>query len=63
MSTSTRLEPLSTERARQLFEMLRQTSADEAAGLALDERGRVLGVVGAEEADAEHVLGDLDVHA
>jgi hypothetical protein len=63
MSTNTRLEPLSPERARQLFEMLRQTSGDEAAGLALDDRGRVLGVVGAEETDAEHVLGDLDVHA
>jgi hypothetical protein len=46
-----------------LFEMLRQTSGDEARGLALDEQGRVLGVVGAEETDAEHVLGDLDVHA
>ncbi|HKI38459.1 MAG TPA: hypothetical protein VKA46_41810 [Gemmataceae bacterium] len=63
MSTNTRLEPLSAERARQLCEMLRRTSAGDAAALALDEEGRVLGVVGAEETDAEHVLGDLDVHA
>lgn len=63
MSTITRLEPLSDERARELFEMLRQTSGDESRGLALDDQGRVVGVVGAEDTEAEHVLGDLDVHA
>jgi hypothetical protein len=63
MSATTRLEPLSPERARELFEMLRQTSANDAAGLALDDQGRVLGVVGAEETEADDGLGDRDVHA
>jgi hypothetical protein len=61
MSEITRLEPLGAERARQLFEMLHGSRPDEA--LALDDEGRVLGVVPADEPHERHLLGDLDVHA
>jgi hypothetical protein len=63
MSTSTRLEPLSPERARELFAMLRQAQHDTATALALDGHGRVVGIVGADDPHEEHLLGDLDVHA
>jgi hypothetical protein len=62
MST-TSFVPLPRERAAELSEWLRETSGSEAAGLVLDAEGRVQGVVGAETATAEHLLGDLDVHA
>ena len=61
MSTTTRLEPLPTERARELFDLLRGASAGQGQ-LRLDDEGRVLGTTPA-EADEPHVLGDLDVHA
>jgi hypothetical protein len=41
--------------------MLHAAGADEAAALAFDDQGRVLGVVGADDARAEHLLGGLDV--
>jgi hypothetical protein len=63
MSDVTCLKPLPTDRLRLVGECLRQSSADEAAGLALDDQGFVVSVVRAEETDATHVLGDLDVHA
>ena len=47
MSTSTCLEPLALERARRVFDLLRQSSADDDTGLALDDEGHVLGVVSA----------------
>lgn len=63
MSDSTRLYPLDPEQARRLADLLRQSSASDSLGLALDERGNATGVVPVAETDAEHVLGDLDVHA
>jgi hypothetical protein len=62
MNPSTRLEPLSQERASELQGML-QRAGENGAGLALDGRGQVLGVVAEDDAQAEHLLGDLDVHA
>jgi hypothetical protein len=62
MNSSTRLEPLSEERARELQRMLRDAS-EESAALALDDQGCVLAIVPASDAQAEHLLGDLDVHA
>jgi hypothetical protein len=63
MSQTTRLEPLSAERARQLFSLFRQTREATDSALALDADGRVVGVVGADDPSPEHLLGDLDVHA
>jgi hypothetical protein len=63
MTEATRLEPLSAERARQVLELLRRSQGDREVGLSLDEQGRVLGLVAAADPGAEHVLGDLDVHA
>ena len=63
MNDHTRLQPLDAERARRLVDWLRQSAADDRSGLALDEGGFVTGVVPADNTDAEHVLGDLDVHA
>jgi hypothetical protein len=63
MSDATRLEPLSAERARQVMELLRRSQDDANAGLALDDQGRVLGLVGVADPGTEHMLGDLDVHA
>jgi hypothetical protein len=63
MISSTRLEPLTEGRARELLGLLHQVSEDESTGLALDADGRVLGVVAVDDPRAEHVLGDLDVHA
>ena len=61
--TTTRLEPLPADRARQLADWLRQTSQDDATGLALDDAGHVSGLVEAESPAEQHILGDLDVHA
>jgi hypothetical protein len=61
VSEVTYLEPLSVERAGELFELLHASGPDSA--LALDAEGRVLGVVPADEPNARHLLGDLDVHA
>jgi hypothetical protein len=63
MSTNTRLEPLTPERARELVGLMRQVGSDGTRALALDDRGRVLGVVGADDEQQTHLLGDLDVHA
>jgi hypothetical protein len=49
MTESTRLEPLTEERARELLGLLQQVSADETRGLALDAEGRVLGLVGVDD--------------
>src|SRR5947207_2555697 len=43
MNDTTRLEPLSAARARQLLELMRQTSRDDDTALALDDAGRVTG--------------------
>jgi hypothetical protein len=40
-----------------------QRASENGAGLALDGRGHVLEVVPEDDAQAEHLLGDLDVHA
>jgi hypothetical protein len=63
MSQTTRLEPLTADRADQLFVLLRQASERADTALALDDEGRVLGVVPADAPGLEHLLGDLDVHA
>jgi hypothetical protein len=63
MTPSTQLKPLSDERVRQILEMLQQLRADTSTALALDDHGRVLGVVGEDDPQAQHLLGDLDVHA
>ena len=63
MNATTRLEPLDDGRARQLFELLRQASADDRTALALDDQGRVTGLAQADEPQPRHLLGDLDVHA
>jgi hypothetical protein len=63
MPPSTRLEPLTSERARQLFDVIRQAQEGTDTALALDEEGRVIGVVPADDPRPEHLLGDLDVHA
>jgi hypothetical protein len=64
----THLEPLPTARAEELFALLQKASRDAATGLALDDRGVVLGTVPTDTDDPAnghqpHVLGDLDVHA
>jgi hypothetical protein len=58
----TRLGTLTTERAQQLAGFLREGSMGSAA-LAIDQRGMVTGLVDENDADVEHMLGDLDVHA
>jgi hypothetical protein len=63
MSPTTRLEPLPAERARRLFDLLHQAQDGADSALALDEDGRVLGVVPADAPGPQHLLGDLDVHA
>jgi hypothetical protein len=63
MLTTTHLEPLPPDRARQLADWLRRTTEDEATGLALDDAGRVVGVVPVDDPRERHLLGDLDVHA
>ena len=63
MENVTRLHPLPPTRARELLELMRDVQHDESRALLLDGDGRVQGVVGADDTDAEHLLGDLDVHA
>jgi hypothetical protein len=63
MNQTTRLEPLDADRARQLFDLLRQASRDDRTALALDDQGRVTGLVEADDPRPQHLLGDLDVHA
>lgn len=63
MDTATRLHPLPEARARQLRELMREVQHDECRALALDSEGRVQGIVGADDTEVEHLLGDLDVHA
>jgi len=63
MNDTTRLEPLPATRARQLLELLQQTSHIDGSALALDETGHVTGIVAADDEREEHLLGDLDVHA
>lgn len=63
MSNETRLEPLAPERARHLFDLLRRSSTDDRTVLALDDAGRLTGVVDADDQHEPHLLGDLDVHA
>jgi hypothetical protein len=60
----TRLEPLSPERACQLYALLRRAAQESGSTLSLDQHGRVQKIAPAEQTEtAEHVLGDLDVHA
>ena len=63
MTQMTRLEPLSPERSRQLFDLMHEASEGADAALALDSDGRVIGIVPADAPWPEHLLGDLDVHA
>lgn len=62
----TRLQPLTQQRAEELFGLLKQASEEPNTGLALDDGGNVLGTVSTDDPDdavQPHVLGDLDVHA
>jgi hypothetical protein len=63
MDTVTRLQPLSPARAQELLGLLRDVQHEETRALLLDGDGRVAGVVGVDDPAAEHLLGDLDVHA
>jgi hypothetical protein len=63
MNTDTRLEPLSTDRAQHLFDLMRQLADDPNTALSLDDGGCVIGVVAADAPRERHLLGDLDVHA
>jgi hypothetical protein len=63
MNQTTRLEPLDPGRARELFKLLRRASDDDRTALALDDQGRVTGLVDADDPTPQHLLGDLDVHA
>lgn len=60
---ATHLQPLAPDRARQIADLLRRVQDDPTHGIALDDQGRVTGVVPVDDPQAEHVLGDLDVHA
>jgi hypothetical protein len=63
METVTKLQPLPAARARELLGLMRSVQHDECRALALDSEGRVQGIVGSDNTDVEHMLGDLDVHA
>jgi hypothetical protein len=63
MAVHTCLEPLSTERAEELFGMLTEARDDESRAIALDDAGRVTGLVDVEHNAEEHLIADLDVHA
>jgi hypothetical protein len=63
MENATRLEPLPLPRARELLGLMREMQHEETRALLLDAEGRVEGVVGEDDPAAEHLLGDLDVHA
>jgi hypothetical protein len=63
MSDHTRLEPLTPERARQLFGMMREAQDSDGKALALDNEGRLTAVVEADDLQEQHLLRDLDVHA
>jgi hypothetical protein len=62
MNSSTHLEPLNEERARELQRMI-QDASDDGAALALNDQGCVVAIVPATDSQAEHLLGDFDVHA
>jgi hypothetical protein len=57
------LEPLPAARAKELLDLLARTSRDDSSALALDDTGRVTGLVSATAPHEAHLLGDLDVHA
>jgi hypothetical protein len=63
MPNSTRLKPLPEARARELLGMMQRIQDDPEKGLALDDRGRVTGIVELTDSREPHLLGDLDVHA
>jgi hypothetical protein len=63
MENVTRLQPLSPARARELLDLMRDVQHEENRALLLDGEGRVQGIVGADDPEADHLLGDLDVHA
>jgi hypothetical protein len=63
VDTTTHLEPLSADRAQEIFNLMHHVRGDTSSALALDHKGRVLGVVGADDPHEDHLLGDLDVHA
>jgi hypothetical protein len=63
MPPTTRLEPVSRARARELLDLMRRARDDADSALVLTDEGRVTGVVPGDDPEAEHLLGDLDVHA
>ena len=63
MLSATQLQPITGQRASELFGMLQTVQHDENKAIALDARGRATGVVDIDDPSEEHLLGDLDVHA
>jgi hypothetical protein len=63
MDPVTRLQPLSPVRAQELIGLMRDVQHEETRALRLDGSGRVEGIVDVDDPEAEHLLGDLDVHA
>ena len=63
MTVTTKLEPISRERATRLLHMLEEASSDERKAISLDDAGFAEGVVDVDDPSAMHLLGDLDVHA
>jgi hypothetical protein len=63
MDQVTRLLPLNPARAQELLDLMRGVQNEESRALLLDADGRVQGVVSVDDTEAEHLLGDLDVHA
>ena len=63
MDESTALAPLDHDRAVELLALMEHSQTHADSAIALDADGRVLGVVGADDRNEEHLLRDLDVHA
>jgi hypothetical protein len=63
MSVMTALEPLSVDQTQELFERLDESATDDGTALAVDEDGRVLGLVGPDDGRAEHAVDDLRASA
>lgn len=63
MKTVTRIEPLTEQRAAELFEVMSKVADDPQLALALDDDGCVTGAVPADTTEHEHLAGDFDVHA
>ena len=63
MTNTTIIEPITRTRAEELHKLLRDIQHAPDQGLALDRQGFVTGTVKSDAPQAEHILGDFDVHA